>query len=276
MWTKWTTTIVPENETLEEYGIHFKKLQEREICFELHARTLSEYYKSSRIPQRLLIQKEPSIGRPDPEFCRHLCEILNHCSLDLKLLIIDHSSRELSAIKQATDDCKRDIEQTYNRKEVDRLQLKIKTKINNLQADLLKFKLGKCKRNTVDYKEQNVYTWLSEKPKHSTHRRHPTQQTYASESGESSILLQLQKYFLGPPAPPMLQTYPWQRQRPTRRGTTGRQKEVNKDAQSNNVPRDNIVFNLSDKKWSNCCFEQRVILCIVYSHKSFSSLNGII
>uniref|UniRef100_A0A8C5LW19 Cathepsin O n=1 Tax=Leptobrachium leishanense TaxID=445787 RepID=A0A8C5LW19_9ANUR len=48
-----------------------------------------DYYRMKKIPRGFRIRNTPTIGRNNPEMCRKWIAILNKCSLDLILLVID-------------------------------------------------------------------------------------------------------------------------------------------------------------------------------------------
>lgn len=77
----------------------------------MHGSTLSEYWRNKKIPRGLRIQKAPTLGKSDENFVKRWGEILNKCSLDLMLLIIDQVSTEAgmvkTEIKKLEDDLKK-------------------------------------------------------------------------------------------------------------------------------------------------------------------------
>ncbi|CAH2249549.1 Hypothetical predicted protein, partial [Pelobates cultripes] len=66
-----------------------QKLKQRQIDLELHAIYLSDYYRMKKIPRGFRIKNVPTIGRNNPEVCRKWIGILNKCSLDLMLVVIE-------------------------------------------------------------------------------------------------------------------------------------------------------------------------------------------
>ncbi len=77
----------------------FKYLLQKETRLTLHGTILSEYWRASRIPGGLRIQKSPTIGGEDPDFCKRWCKIMNKASLDLILLVVEYTQKELKKIK---------------------------------------------------------------------------------------------------------------------------------------------------------------------------------
>ncbi|CAH2222304.1 Hypothetical predicted protein [Pelobates cultripes] len=66
-----------------------QKLKQKEIDLELHAIYLSDYYRMKKIPRGFGIKNIPTIGRNNPEVCRKWIGVLNKCSLDLMLVVIE-------------------------------------------------------------------------------------------------------------------------------------------------------------------------------------------
>lgn len=44
--------------------------------------------------------KEPIMGQDDPKVCKKWCDILNRCSLDLVLLVIENQNKRLVMVYQ--------------------------------------------------------------------------------------------------------------------------------------------------------------------------------
>lgn len=79
-------------------------MSEREIKIHWSIVTLfeivSDYWREGRIPRGLRIKKFPSFGLKDPDFRSRWEGILNKCSLDLILLIIECNKREKEATQE--------------------------------------------------------------------------------------------------------------------------------------------------------------------------------
>lgn len=56
--------------------------------------TLSDYWREKMIPRGLRMKKFPSFGFADPEFKHKWEAILNKCSLDLMLLLIEEAKKQ--------------------------------------------------------------------------------------------------------------------------------------------------------------------------------------
>lgn len=136
--------------------IHLKK---KEIRSNLHSYTLSEYWRNKRIPQGLRIQKAPTIGKESKDFVQKWCEILNKCSMDLMLLIIEESTKQKA-------DALRDVEnhETLIRQKLgDNLTEfndSIKQTLKSYEDGLMFHKIKKYKRDATDYQQGKVYNFL--------------------------------------------------------------------------------------------------------------------
>ncbi|KAK9981821.1 hypothetical protein ABG768_001345 [Culter alburnus] len=178
------------------------RLYQKEMRFELHAKTLSEYYRCERIPRGLRIEKAPTIGKDDPEFCRRWCEILNRCSFDLMLLIVEHTSKESSSVKTSILECEKEIETMYNKEKLEELKKTIQEQLKEFREDLTTFKLRKFRRDTMDYKDNKVYKWFSGsqgKPQVPRSREEPTDSSESYFSSSSTTSSNPKWSFLGTP-----------------------------------------------------------------------------
>lgn len=73
------------------------KLLEKDKRLELHAITLSDYWRKEMIPRGLRLNKFPSFGKDNPDFKNKWESILNKCSLDLMLLLIEEAKTQLGS-----------------------------------------------------------------------------------------------------------------------------------------------------------------------------------
>lgn len=90
---KLLNTRKPEN-TLRQIEYLLKK----EINLNLHAVTLGEYYRVTRIPRGLRILLRPTLCSESKEFVVKWQNILNKCSLDLILLTIVELQKNLDTV----------------------------------------------------------------------------------------------------------------------------------------------------------------------------------
>ena len=132
---------------------------------EMHAKTLSEYYRANRIPKGLRVTLEPTIGKDNPAFCERWCEILNHCSMDLMLLIISNTKEEFPTIRTNIEQQHEDAKKALNTAEYDSLIQEVQDEIDKYKQEVLEMKLSKFRRDANDYINKRVYPWLSQGPR---------------------------------------------------------------------------------------------------------------
>lgn len=164
---------------IETLGRNLLQLHQKQTRLESHARTLSEYYRAGKIPRGLRILKEPMIGRDDETFRHKWCEILNHCSMDLMLLIISQTKAEIPLVKSTIDTHIDEVKNMCDQKTFETLTQDIQSQLDVFKTELQQLKIKKFRRDTLDYKEDRVYTWLSRG------RRYPGREAMAP-SGWSS------------------------------------------------------------------------------------------
>lgn len=176
-------TNVLHSETIQNSMKHYKYLLEKEIRYTLHGSTLSEYWRAGRIPRGLRIQKAPTIGGGDSEFCKKWCEIMNKASLDLTLLVVEFTQRELKKVREEIEETKASIiashsEVTFNQQ----LEL-LDTSLVEFKQGIQQKKIRKFRRDTLDYKESRVYPWLN---RNSTFLRSSRRVRFADEARHTS------------------------------------------------------------------------------------------
>lgn len=164
----------------------------------LHGTTLSEYVRAKRIPRGLRIQKPPTLGRQDPEFCQQWCQILNKASLDLTVLIIQHTQKQLASIDTEINAHTAQLQSMMTPEDLTKLKEEIKVSTDKYEQELNKTKLAKFRRDTLDYKNDNVYPWLKG-PTDDTLRRPHSAGAPTSESSASDLPSDSDGDFLDPP-----------------------------------------------------------------------------
>lgn len=159
------TTISLENHPLaaEEMKNKLIRMKKKETRLHLHGYTLSEYWRNKRIPVGLRIQKKPTIGKGSIDFVKKWCEILNKCSMDLMLLVIEEVTNKKDIISKDI----KDHETLMQEKLGDNfLQIddSIKQTLKDYEDGLMTTKIRKYKRDIMDYQHGNVYKFLHERP----------------------------------------------------------------------------------------------------------------
>ncbi|KAK7910419.1 hypothetical protein WMY93_015103 [Mugilogobius chulae] len=139
-----------------------RKLLEKDKRLELHAITLSDYWRQEMIPRGLRIHKFPSFGKDNPDFKTKWEAILNKCSLDLMLLLIDEAKTQRDVIRHQIQEVRTAVvsnlakEQTTTETTLDN---SLREHIQELSQALTRVKLNKFRRDEQDYKDGTVYSW---------------------------------------------------------------------------------------------------------------------
>lgn len=136
-----------------------KRMAEKEIKLHWSIVNLSDYWREGRIPRGLRIKKFPSFGIEDTDFRSKWEAILNKCSLDLILLIIEHSKKEKEAIQEKLNEIKVQISGMSNDDTKLPFENKLKQDLEKLTDWVRQQKIKKFKRDENDYKEDRVYKW---------------------------------------------------------------------------------------------------------------------
>lgn len=127
---------------------------------ELHAMMLGNYVKLERIPRGQRVQKAPAMFIEDVEFCEKWVSILNKCSSDLMLLLIEKSSETISTLKSNLDNSLSFLKDKFT---VDKFVAKMKETedlISVFAAKIKDFKLRKFDRDAKDYSSNKVHKFL--------------------------------------------------------------------------------------------------------------------
>ncbi|OCT91741.1 hypothetical protein XELAEV_18014806mg [Xenopus laevis] len=135
------------------------RLKRKELELHLHGVSLSDYYRERKIPRGFRINNTPTIGRTNPEFCKRWCNILDRCSLDLILLVVEEVGRELRSIKSELNTFEAaNTTILLSDKDTD-WPGKLDIQIAKYKAELLAFKNSKRLKVQQDYKEGTIYRW---------------------------------------------------------------------------------------------------------------------
>lgn len=145
-------------ELSEDIKLKLERLHLKHTRLVMHGSTLSEYWRNKKIPRGLRIQKAPTIGKTNENFVKRWGEILNKCSLDLMLLIIEHVSTEASALKVEIDAQEKLLKDKYNTMYPD-IDRTIMDSVGKYKEQLLSIKLKKYKRDVEDYQRNEIYHW---------------------------------------------------------------------------------------------------------------------
>lgn len=198
-------TLLGENPTethdAKKLFYSLKKASEKDLKLQLHMTTLSDYWREKMIPRGLRIRKFPSFGADDGEFKNKWEAILNKCSLDLMLLLIEEAKKQQAHIQDEMARLKEELSVEYKEHQLP-FETEIKEELVKLQREIKQEKLAKFKRDQADYKENKVYRWNTQRNKtnqegKSQRRRNVSFQLPSSEDDFSGVEDQPSHHFLG-------------------------------------------------------------------------------
>lgn len=176
LFTETAEEITPSAANIDLYH-DLLRLREREVDLKLHGIYLSDFFKKQHIPRGFRIRNTPTIGRSNVEFCKRWCQILNKCSMDLMLLVIEEVSKnlistrsELAAFEGAH------LSSLMNDKD-SKLMEKLQTQLSRYTVELHKFKKQKVITVNADYQNRRVYRWLTGGEVNATNRMRRQQTT---------------------------------------------------------------------------------------------------
>lgn len=128
--------------------------------YKIHASSLNDYLRANMIPRGLRIQKGPEMFKSNDTFLQKWKAILNQCSTDIMLLIMEFSM-------QTVDESEKEITELETKLQADsdsnfeNKMKKIEEEINKLERNMKEFKIRKYKRDTKDYANEAVYNFKS-------------------------------------------------------------------------------------------------------------------
>ncbi|KAI7802501.1 putative zonadhesin-like [Triplophysa rosa] len=231
---------------------HYKYLSEKEIRYTLHGSTPSEYWRASRIPRGLRIQKAPTIGGGDPEFCKKWCEIMNKASLDLTLLVIEFTQKELKKVREEIEETNASIIASHSDVNFNQQLELLHTSMAEFKQGIQQMKIRKFRRDTLDYKESRVYPWLNRdstfsRPSRKVRFEDEALHTSAS-SGDSEVDFFIRSHKRDRKSSKNGTQIPTP-QKTTRRGRRGgKRRHSATSSEEGSPPKDNLIFNLTGQE----------------------------
>ena len=147
-----------QSNDLTQMFFELKKLTEKETKVDAHCIYLSDYWRKSMIPRGLRMDKFPSFESENPTFKTQWEAILNKCSLDLMLLLIQEGKTQKTSIQNEIQELKQKIAEKHDPTQT-ALEQKLRDDIDKLSQTLKLEKLEKYRRDLEDYQGGIVYTW---------------------------------------------------------------------------------------------------------------------
>lgn len=138
---------------------NFEFETKRQCTLELHAITMVEYYKNNRIPRGMRSQLRPFMFTNDVDFRTKYEQISNKYALDLILLNIEHSQKELGTAREKTQKIEEDLRANLSPDDFAAFMLKQQDFLQKFKLNLQETKRRKWYRDIRDYQRGQVYTW---------------------------------------------------------------------------------------------------------------------
>lgn len=145
----------------KEIFAEWERLKRKEIDLDLHGVFLSDYYRAKRIPRGFRIHNVPTIGRSNPDFCKKWIGVLNRCSFDLMILVLEEVSGDLTKVRKACTALEVEHARLLKGESTTEMLGRIAAQVESYKQDLLSFKREKLRRVNEDYTNFRVYRWLT-------------------------------------------------------------------------------------------------------------------
>lgn len=142
---------------------HLIYLKKKQVKMFLHATALTDYIREEKIPRGLRIQKAPGLFQDDDTFKSRWVAILNQCSRDLMLLIIEKKKEEVNIIKQEVSNLQEGFKAQLTEPIYDKKIMELEKLVKDFELKTKEIKIKKLKRDRKDYNQGKVYLWLCEK-----------------------------------------------------------------------------------------------------------------
>ncbi|OCT57868.1 hypothetical protein XELAEV_18002958mg [Xenopus laevis] len=154
-------TELPHKQSDADVAPDWERMKKKETDLDLHGLFLSDYYRSKRIPRGFRIRNVPTIGRSNPEFCKKWVGVLNRCSLDLMVLVIEEVAGELTRSRKSLVSFETQHGVSAQVVESSDAFKRATAQIEQYKQELIRFKREKLRRVNEDYTGFRVYRWLT-------------------------------------------------------------------------------------------------------------------
>lgn len=151
----------------------------------MQASTVIKYHRAQRIPRGLRIPLKPSLCKNVQKFKDKWFAILNKCLLDLILLIIEELSNILEELSKEIEVLKMEIEKSTTVEDWSEILEGINKPLQQHTQEINERKIRKFRRDTLEYKLGEVYTWAEIYQKRRQNKPY-TANTDTSSSSEGS------------------------------------------------------------------------------------------
>ncbi|OCT65860.1 hypothetical protein XELAEV_18042110mg [Xenopus laevis] len=164
-----------------------ERLQRKKVAWDLHSMTLAEYVKVQRIPRGLRSHLRPTMFGGDEAFRTKWESILNKCSFDLMVALLEQIQKETPSVSALIVEKEQKMRNQYAERELSEGLTKLTDSIAAFRATLEIRKREKFRRDAEDYSAGTIYKW-----RNSQEQRQPTLREYTrtrmtrNETGERS------------------------------------------------------------------------------------------
>ncbi|OCT80133.1 hypothetical protein XELAEV_18026943mg [Xenopus laevis] len=151
-----TFLTAPTGENLTR---NLEKEKKRLIGLELHAITLTEYYKCKRIPRGLRVKLRPTIFQENIEFVKRYEQIVNKCSFDILLLNIEFLQIAIPEVRTQITAIEQNLKDSLQPTELRNLLTRTEETLQRHRKEIKDRKRAKFIRDSEDYRQGSVYQW---------------------------------------------------------------------------------------------------------------------
>lgn len=163
-----TDTPVYSPSDLNEQYDTLRKLMGQDIKLHWHIVSLSDYWREAIIPRGLRLSKFPAFGKENAVFKEKWESILNKCSMDLMLLLIEEGKKQREELKIQLETLKAFLSASNTEQRLP-FEEKLKADLHKLENTVKQTKLRKLRRDEDDCSRGDVYRWQRRMTRAHTH-----------------------------------------------------------------------------------------------------------
>ncbi|OCT78145.1 hypothetical protein XELAEV_18029251mg [Xenopus laevis] len=153
-----TNDFLTSKDCIHEFR-QLEGLRRKNIAYDLHLRTLSEYIKTERIPRGLRVNLRPTLFSNDADFCKRWEAIINKCSTDLMLATMEHLQKSIPETRVSADAKEQKIRNSFAGDVVSGGMEKLTEHLDKFRMEVQTRKRQKFQRDAMDYATGSVYRW---------------------------------------------------------------------------------------------------------------------
>ncbi|XP_056408118.1 uncharacterized protein LOC130306862 [Hyla sarda] len=190
-----------------QYETETKRL----LSLKLHLSTLSEYYKSQRIPRGMRVVPPDNAYKGDKDFHTKFEHIANKYAADVIILNIEFLQRDIAATSDKVKTLESTLETILSSDDYTKLCSKQSSFLAKLKTEQENIKRHKWYRDVQDYQNGRIYNWgdlstntrrtrrLKDQPGTSRQNARPTEPASSSPTAPQDFLGARQTHTSDPP-----------------------------------------------------------------------------